>query len=538
MRKYHLYCIPLIISILYTIPSYADTNEEQSCFDILKEYVQNDPRFGGEDISHAYINKDKGQQDLSEYGTGFKNNRDWDKFFLARRNNIGTIITESDYIISQFVTFWKSSNFVFPLPTEWKSLGENYGNFRDQVIYTHHLLAPGTPDNGAFISCAFFRIVPDAKKSLNDVDPSNYKTNDIDASGFSLLIGPNAPIEKNGHRFIVGKVNVPVKNYDDEHQMTLEMITIAHDTQSALFNEFETFPLQVKAMTDMDARDDINTVQLRFLKYVKEQTCLKIPHTGYSDLPGFCGGDYKSLTKDKVAALVPTHNSSLLSYIGELIIPTALARMEPLTSEQLEEHGFTGTTLPQGMYINSDFRFDLREKLDKIGNPVLTSYVLQAVVPGWEKILQAKQKKWEVLTADENTFMNCGIDYKTRTQVISDWLDTVDPKTFDVTNITYSNPQVGDCILPFPDARNRMKIIPGSFALNQYNAARLSNNTGELARLNSELKIDTRNIKPSMLGGMNYYNPMHNKTSRLVFWILLLITWFATIVGIIRSRKK
>lgn len=122
-----------------------------------------------------------------------------------------------------------------------------------------------------------------------------------------------------------------------------------------------------------------------------------------------------------------------------------------------------------------------------------------------------------MLTADENTFMNCGIDYKTRTQVISDWLDTVDPKTFDVTNITYSNPQVGDCILPFPDARNRMKIIPGSFALNQYNAARLSNNTGELARLNSELKIDTRNIKPSMLGGMNYYNPMHNKTSRLVF---------------------
>lgn len=543
MHYSRILLIPIILSLLF-IQWHAATTEEQGCFDILTDYVKQDARFGREDIAKAYISRTAREVDLSSYATWFLDHRAGrgDKKFLARRNNIGTIITESNYITSQFVTFWEGSNFVFPLPvSRWvPRLWEDYGAFKNKIIYTNHIFAPWHPDDGVFVSCAYFRIVPAAGKTLNDVNPDNYKTNDINASWFSLLVGPTSPIIKDGHRFIVGKVNVPVKNWRDESLMTLEMITIAHDNESALFNEFETFPLQVKAMTDMDARDNVNTVQARFLKYVKESTCLKIPHTNTTELPARCGGQYKSITKD---GGVVYYESSAIEKIAQsivdAIIPIASARMEPMTKKELEEHGMTGEiTIPQGMYINPGFRYSLVEKLDAIWNPVLTSYVMQAVTIWAETIMLQKQKDGKTLTADENIFLSCGIDYADRTKVISDWLKSVDAKKFDITNINYSNPKVWDCIIPFPDARNRNKIIPGSFAINQYNAAILSNNKPELLRLNQELQVDTREIQPNILGWLNYYNPLYNVMSRTILWILLLITSCISIIFVVRSQKK
>lgn len=541
--RYSRIIIPMMLSMLY-IQAHAATTEEQGCFDILSDYVKQDARFGWEDISKAYISPTDREADLSLYTRWFLTHLTGrgDKKFFQRRNNIGTIITESEYIVSQFVTFWNRSNFKFPLPvSRWiPRLWEDYGAFKDKIIYTNHLFAPWHPDDGAFVSCAYFRIVPAPGKSLNDVDPDNYKTNDINASWFGLIIGPGSPIIKDTHKYIVGKVNVPVKNWNDAPAMTLEMITVAHDTQSELFNEFETFPLQVEAMTDMDARDDVNAVQNRFLRYVKERTCLQIPHTNRTELPARCGGQYKSITKDGgIVYFQQSLFGKIASTFLESIVPTASARMEPMDKKELKEHGITwATSIPQGMYINPGFRYDLVEKLDAIWNPVLKSYVMQAVTIWAETIMLQKQKDGKMLTADENTFLSCWIEYADRTKVISDWLTSLDPKKFDITNITYSNPKVGDCIIPFPDARNRNKIIPGSFAINQYNAAILSNNKTELLRLNQELQVDTREVKPSIFGWLNFYNPLYNIMSRNILWILLLLTGCITIVAIVRSRKK
>lgn len=137
-------------------------------------------------------------------------------------------------------------------------------------------------------------------------------------------------------------MNVPVKNWNDAPAMTLEMITVAHDTQSELFNEFETFPLQVEAMTDMDARDDVNAVQNRFLRYVKERTCLQIPHTNRTELPARCGGQYKSITKDGgIVYFQQSLFGKIASTFLESIVPTASARMEPMDKKELKEHGIT-----------------------------------------------------------------------------------------------------------------------------------------------------------------------------------------------------
>lgn len=548
--RYSRIIIPMILSLLY-IQVHAATTEEEGCFNILSDYVKQDARFGWEDISKAYINRRNNQEDLSEYSTWFLANLSggWDKKFLARRNNIGTIIAGSNYIVSRFVTFWRQdSNFEFPLPeydpitgrTSRQDLWESYWNFKDKVIYTHHLLANWHPDNWVFISCGYLKIVPAPGKTLDDVNVKNYKTNTINASWFELLVGPRSPIEKNGNKYIVGKVNVPVDNWNDAPAMTLQLITVAYDNQSELFNEFETFPLQVQAMTDMDARDDVNTVQKRFLQYVKERTCLYIPHANRTELPARCGWQYKSITKDGgIVYTQPSLFGKMASAFLESIIPTASARMEPMSKKELEEHGMTGDlSIPQGMYINPGFRYDLVEKLDAIWNPVLTSFVMQAVTKWAETTMLQKQKDGKTLTADENTFISCNISYTDRTKVISDWLTNLDPKKFDVTNITYSNPKIGDCIIPFPDARNRNKIIPGSFAINQYNAAILSNNKTELLRLNQELQVDTREVKPSIFGWLNFYNPLYNVMSRNILWILLLLTGCITIVVIVRSRKK
>lgn len=100
----------------------------------------------------------------------------------------------------------------------------------------------------------------------------------------------------------MGKVNVPIKNWNDTHQMTLELITVAYNNRSAVFNEFETFPLQYHAMTDIDWQSDettddaINIVQERFLALAREKTCLKIIHSSDpSQLPPHCGGNFRTL---------------------------------------------------------------------------------------------------------------------------------------------------------------------------------------------------------------------------------------------------
>lgn len=98
---------------------------------------------------------------------------------------------------------------------------------------------------------------------------------------------------------------MPVLDLDRKPLMTIRITTVAWDNQSALFNEFETFPLQVRAMTDTDKRNDVNEVQQQFLQNVTNETCLQIPHASTRTLPRSCGGKYKSLTKSNKTALVP-----------------------------------------------------------------------------------------------------------------------------------------------------------------------------------------------------------------------------------------
>gem|GEM_PF-4344407 len=51
-----------------------------------------------------------------------------------------------------------------------------------------------------------------------------------------------------------------------------------------------------------------------------------------------------------------------------------------------------------------------------------------------------------------------------------DLIDKIDIDNFDIANLSYSNPKVGDCIIPYPDVTHRGTEIPESFASNKLTA--------------------------------------------------------------------
>lgn len=177
------------------------------------------------------------------------------------------------------------------------------------------------------VSCGFIKITPKNGFGHNATLASNYKTNFIDASGFELLKGQANPEVRDGKRFIVGKANVPMRNYNDEHHMSLEIVTVAYDNKSSYMNEFETFPLQVKAMTNEDVKGDVNKVQERFLELVQSETCLRIAHANESTLSPKCDGQFKSLTAEGKTT------ASLNKNFFDFLIPTANAQESEVIAE-------------------------------------------------------------------------------------------------------------------------------------------------------------------------------------------------------------
>lgn len=113
---------------------------------------------------------------------------------------------------------------------------------------------------------------------------------------------------------------------------------------------------------------------------------------------------------------------------------------------------------------------NLQEKIDSIPNPNLRDYIRVALTPNFEEYIKNRQSQNIVLTPFEKTFIECGIPYSKRVDIITQWITNLDISKFDIENITYPDPKIGDCILPFPDARNKSTVIPGSFDTNQFYA--------------------------------------------------------------------
>lgn len=332
------------------------------------------------------------------------------------------------------------------------TLGEKYPDFRDNIVYIHHL-----PINGEFVSCGYLKIIPAAGKDYGDLGQENYMTNVLPGSGFEIYDTPTFDEKE----YLIGKVQVAANNYNNEPLFTIHLITVAYNNGSNYFNEYETFPLQVKAMTDPDEYKTVDSVQKRFLDYVYNETCLQLPHPNRNSLPPQCQGEYRSLAKKEWNA------HTFTAWLGNLV-PNAYARLP-------EEARMKDLPVASGMLMNSSTPYELKNKLEQIGDPELERYVLNALSPEYEDYIQNLLTASGKLNEYETVFVWCGLDFPTRTRLIQEWMNGVDPKVFSKNTIEYPDVKIWDCLIPYPDRRHLAEVIPWSFPSNQAYAKKLQN---------------------------------------------------------------
>lgn len=131
----------------------------------------------------------------------------------------------------------------------------------------------------------------------------------------------------------------------------------------------------------------------------------------------------------------------------------------------------------QELLMTPTLTYDNYKKLDELGDPVLKQYILRAVSEDLFQILKNQMESGKELSNDDAVLLKCNISFADRIQHLNNWLKDIDPEKFDTTNITYLDPKIGDCIIPYPDARHRNTVIPDSFEYNKKLAASLIHGT-------------------------------------------------------------
>ncbi len=127
----------------------------------------------------------------------------------------------------------------------------------------------------------------------------------------------------------------------------------------------------------------------------------------------------------------------------------------------------TGSTLYETQET-LQYETDLYETLISTENPQFIEYITTAINPYTQTTIEEKLEQNIVLTPFEETFYNCNISLEERQEIVLDVLQRI--ASWDIENlenISYSNPQFGDCIIPFPDISHRETVIENSFSSNQ-----------------------------------------------------------------------
>lgn len=483
----------LLIFLNINVLVYAKESEEELCFQTLNEQVKKDPRFSW--FSKILVNWDLSEVLYDEWKWSYLDLSDYKSFsrnlvtnpahvsqkverekkgltatdFLARRNNIATVIASDNYVVSQIVGFWRDSTFDFPVSAKATSYGDKYrlnGRFfKEFVLYTHHSI---TWD---FLSCGLFHLTPLGGRQYSEVAETWYFTNTLQgnesqpalsnkkcSSGFE-----GEYLNKSGEKFYSMKTNVCALDYAQKDFVRMEILTVAYDNKSDFFNEYVVFPLQVEVMRDTDTtRWGLITIEDTFLDYLTTRTCLSLVHKNKSTLPKKCDGKYSwEVVYDA------TINNKLVTFFKNIIPQTSAAREFNFTQEDI--------TASQWVVKFDSFPLDLYKKLESIPNPSFVEYIKLALSPNLEDYILYRKENNIVLSPYEEVFLACWLSYADRQDIIIDFLENVkDVNNFDTTQLSYKNPKFWDCVVPYPDKRNLSKKVEGSFPSNQLLAEVLS----------------------------------------------------------------
>ncbi len=511
LQKYIVLSVVLFVLIA---PSCYAGKEENDCFKLLNTAVKQDVRFQNKasfgtgsdvlvngDLTDVLYNENNSEhRDFSSY-TNFLKKRAYkwlipptsstgaEYFFNARRNNVGTIFSENNYLVSQVVWFWRGSNFDFPLETSWWAniywdkykLNES-GDFKEFILYTHHLNDESSQD---LLSCGIVRVIPLSGKTLWDIPEREYKTNILDGlkkqsnlSWNTCTSGFEWQYVWTTNNFYQMKTNVCVAGYDDDDLLKIEVISIAYNNGSTRLNEYVTHPLQVKAMLDgRNQAKGLSEIQADFRSMLVNETCFSVIHGAISNLPAWCGGVYDA----KYTALQePKQKTNILYSLLRFIIPSTFAKLDANLPPPAKD---------EGMMVYENIPYRLYQKLQSIPDENFRDYMTFSIIPNYVNILEHKKETNILLSPYEETFLSCNIPYSERVVIVNDFLEKLDVSNFSFDNLSYSNPKFWDCIVPYPDKQHLGIVIEWSFESNKLNAQKINGSyTG------SEVPLELQNF--------------------------------------------
>lgn len=498
--------------------------EENACFDILKEKTNS---LYGVDIANVF--NWTSNVDISTYARfqskKYRPTGNPGGFFNSQRNNIGTIILPVNYITTQYVPIGSPTNFKFPINTSGSLIGTEFSNFRNQMVYTHHNIFDGT----SFLSCGYLKITPYAGYTLNDLDPSNYFTNIIDGGWFEIEDSRevNLGAMGTGH-YIIWKsvVQWATKLWTGsgtklEKLFKVDIVSVIYDNGSTYFNEYETYPLQVDAMTNADTFTTAWSLQQDFAARVMNQTCLSFVHPNTGSLSPVCLDDYRSLSSqtrwDRSFAFqkIPliASQESFFRTIFSLLIPQASAALE---SDELKEvqswEDISKNGIGNTIMMDSNFDYFEYQKINSLPSKTLKDYIFSATNYQVELDLRRSVESGATLSEYETVLLWCGISYPERVKLIKKWIQWLDVTKFSLENIEYPDPKLGDCVLPFPDRRNADKIIEWSFESNKKYARYLN----DIKNSTSDVRI--QNLKKKLQEIEKEYASTIQRGNMLISW--------------------
>ena len=519
----------LILWLFLSIPSitHAWQEEEKECFTLLNKAVQEDNRYNNSSTSEILVNWDLTEVLYDESTNSFKDLSTYENFssamavnpvpktalqisewlthtdFLARRNNIWTIVASWNYVISNIVGFWKDSNFDFPLTPNnpansyWDAYKFDGGVFREYVAYTHHNY------EWDFMSCGIVKINPLSGKNFSNISESGYKTNILNWESCGSWFEWNKVTSLSGKEFYKLKSNVCVSDYENKDYVKMEVISVAYNNASTYMNEYLTHQLQVKAMDDLwnSAVWWLKAIWETFRDYVYNQTCLSLIHPTTSTLPSACAWAYwDDFVFNKV------ESRSLLSFI----FPSAEAKREWLKLSQEVEQS-------KWMVVYEDFPYELYQKLNSIEDETLKSYLLLSIVPNLEEMIMHRKQNDILISPYEETFLACGIKYSERSEILQSFIKNItDVSEINLENLSYANPKFWDCIVPYPDKKNLKTEIAWSFPSNRILAQKL-NGTYKYEEVPEEMK---KFLEDSKKLEADYSKKMNSLLEKFNWWSL------------------
>jgi hypothetical protein len=178
-----------------------------------------------------------------------------------------------------------------------------------------------------------------------------------------------------------------------EKLFTIDIVNVIYDNQSTWFNEYETYPLQVDAMTNADAFSTAWSIQQDYMSRVMNETCLESVHDVLATLPAFCANTYSSkssvLRTNRSFARIFS-DQSLLSLFVSFFIPEAHARLDEAELKEVQSQVRISFITGSTVMIDQNFDYYDYQKLNTIPSQSFRDYFLLATNRTYDQILQTK----------------------------------------------------------------------------------------------------------------------------------------------------